>query len=119
MRELNEPPAYFDRLDALYIEGGLGVETGARRYGRQHPLRQLVVNSRMLVQSLGLFVRLMMMVPEPALRREYRRRVLRYLRHRGHPGTLFLYVVRCAMHFHAYVLARRMAAGELGAVNSF
>ena len=119
VQALSEPNSYFDRLDSLYLDGGLGQQTGARRHGRQRPLRQAFANLLFLTQALGLFARLMIVVPDRALRREYRRRIFRYLRLRGHPSTLFLYVVRCAMHFHAYVLARRMASGDLDSVNSF
>jgi len=58
-------------------------------------------------------------VPEAALRREYRRRIGRLLRVRRDPGALWIYVVKCAMHYHAYTMARRMDSGRTLVYNTF
>ena len=119
LRDLHEPEAYFARLDELCLGGGLGEDNGRRRYWRQHPWRRIEANALLLAQSAVLFARLMLKIPEAELRREYRRRVWRYVTRRGSPSVLFLYVLQCAMHFHAHVLAREVARGEAAVTNSF
>ena len=56
-------------------------------------------------------------VKEPALRREYRRRLLRLLRSRPDVGLLHYYLIKCAMHYHYHTMARRMAGGAGPVVN--
>ena len=45
-------------------------------------------------------------LPDPALRREYHRRIWRVLRVRRDPGILLFYVLKCAMHYHAHSMAK-------------
>jgi hypothetical protein len=47
-------------------------------------------------------------VPDPALRREYRRRLLRVVWRRPMPAILQLYAIKCAMHFHIQMMVREM-----------
>jgi hypothetical protein len=58
-------------------------------------------------------------VPEAALRREYRRRVWNLLKVRRNPGVLLIYMIKCAMHYHAYTMAQQMSTGRSRIVNSF
>jgi hypothetical protein len=118
MDDLYATEAYFDRLDALFIDGRLTVGRGRSRYWRTHPLNFLKWQSLWLVQSLGLYLRLMLGVPDPSLRREYRRRFLNMVRHRPDPGMWVYYLLKTAIHYHAHAMAREMAAGR-ALVNSF
>ena len=47
-------------------------------------------------------------VPDPELRRIYRRRMTTMLRHRPDPNLLFIWVVKCAPHYHHYTLSHQM-----------
>ena len=38
---------------------------------------------------------------------------------RRDPGILLFYVLKCAMHYHAYTMAKEMASGQGRIVNSF
>jgi hypothetical protein len=58
-------------------------------------------------------------IPEAHLRNEYRRRLGRLLRRRREPAVLFSYMIKCAMHYHHYTMARQMLAEESRIVNSF
>jgi hypothetical protein len=58
-------------------------------------------------------------VPDPALRREYLRRVWRLVRVRRDPAVLWIYVVKCALHYHAHTMARRMAEAGSPVVNTY
>ena len=113
MTDLAEPDAYFDRLESLYLEGGIGAVSGRHRYWRRHPLRRLTANAVFVVQTAVLFARLMRGVPESDLRRQYRRRVWRIVVGRREPSLAFLYVIRCASHYHSWRLAKDMAGGRI------
>jgi hypothetical protein len=72
-----------------------------------------------VAQAIGLTLRLITAVPEAHLRREYRRRIFRFLRRRQDPGTLLLYVTHAAMHYHAYTMVTSMSSGRTALVNSY
>jgi radical SAM superfamily enzyme YgiQ (UPF0313 family) len=119
MNELYEPDAYFSRLEELWIDNKFYIGAGRARYWRKHPLQRLKMESIWLAQALGLFVRLMTMIPEAHLRREYRRRVGRYLRYSWNPGMVFTYMVKIAMHYHAHTMATQMKTGATQVYNSY
>ena len=57
---------------------------------------------------------------EPAsLRREYRKRLWRFLKVHRRPGLALFYLFHMVMHYHVHTMARTMAAGEARLVNSF
>ncbi len=108
MCDLYTPAAFFARLDALYLDARLPWGRGRSRYLRRHPLRRLKLNARLLVEALAIFVMLTRGVPDPALRREYRRSMLRVTRRRPVPAILQLYALKCAMHFHFHMMVQEM-----------
>jgi radical SAM superfamily enzyme YgiQ (UPF0313 family) len=120
LNELYEPEAFFDRVEALYLRQrmpfGLARDDFLRR---RHPWTMLLTHLRNLAQAAGLCGRLLWRIPDRRLRREYLRRLGRLVRVRRDPGLLVLYVVKCAMHYHHHELARQMAGGRRGIVNSF
>jgi len=73
----------------------------------------------MLFQALGLFARLMIRVPDPRLRREYRQRLRRFLKVHRRPGLVLFYIFHMAMHYHSFQLAKRVANPELQLINSY
>ena len=117
LAELNAPDAYFARLDDLYLGGRLGADNGRARYWRRHPWRRRRAQAVFAVQTAVLLARLMRHVPEAELRRHYRRRIWRIAKVRPDPSLVFLYIIRCAMHYHAWRMAQDAAAGRLA--NSF
>ena len=116
---LNDTQAYFDRLDDLYLKARLNFSRGANRHWRRHPWRLLRAKGLLLAQALGLLARLAWRLPDPALRREYLRRVWRLLKVRRDPSVLWIYVFKCAMHYHAHTMAQRMNVGLAPVVNSY
>ncbi|HEY3909808.1 MAG TPA: radical SAM protein [Stellaceae bacterium] len=110
MRDLYAPAAFFGRLDTLYL--GAWMRWGGARhdYLSRHPLRRARLNARLLAETLGIFIMLMRGVPDPALRREYRRRLFRIVLRRPAPAILQLYAVKCAMHFHVHTMVQQMLA---------
>ena len=117
MTELYEPEAYFDRLDDLYIAGGIETERAWQRYARAHPWRRRAYHLQLLAQAAGVALRLMLRVPERSLRRAYRQRLWRVLRRRGDPVVLRIYAVKCAMHYHVHRLVLQQRSGAL--VNTY
>ncbi|WP_406695962.1 radical SAM protein [Singulisphaera sp. Ch08] len=119
LSELNEADAYFDRLEDLYLKARLRYSRAANRYWRRRPLSWVQAKGLFLIQAIGLLTRLVIVVPEPALRREYLRRVWRLLKVRRDPEVLWIYVLKCAMHYHAHTMARQMTEGVSPVVNSY
>jgi radical SAM superfamily enzyme YgiQ (UPF0313 family) len=118
MNDLYTPQAYLDRLDALYIDGRLDVGRGRTRYWRKHPINYLKWQSLWLVQSIGLYFRLMNGVEDASLRREYHRRFVNLARNRIDPGIWLFYLIKVAFHYHAHAIASDMVAGRT-LVNSY
>ena len=100
MRELYAPDAYFERLDALYLDKRFQFAKARTRYLRRHPLRRIKLNARLFIEAVAMFVMLMRGVPDRALRREYRRHLLRAVWHRRDPDMIWNYALKCAMHYH-------------------
>jgi radical SAM superfamily enzyme YgiQ (UPF0313 family) len=120
LNELYEPTAFFERTEELFLHQRISFSATRNRFlRRHHPWTFFRSHLRNLRDALGLCARLLWRVPEPALRREYARRLVRLLRVRRSPDVLLLYVIKCAMHYHHYRLAQQMAKGQSGIVNSF
>jgi radical SAM superfamily enzyme YgiQ (UPF0313 family) len=120
MRELYAAEAYFTRLDELFLDPRFRITQARTRYLRHHPLRWLACNALLLAEAAAIFVLLMRGVPDRVLRREYRRRLMRLVRHRREPQIIQTYAVKCAMHWHAHrmveeLLARRQCSTNLAA----
>ena len=111
LNELYAPAAYFERLDDLFLTHRIAYGPGRARWWRRHPWHRLKTQAANLGRAAVLFARLMRKVPDAALRREYRRRAARLLRVRRDPSVLLLYLVKCAMHYHCWTMARQMATG--------
>lgn len=118
LEELYETRAYFDRTEALFLDPSfeIGIKQHCRSYS---PPRFLLLEVLCFFQSIGLFLRLMARVPDPRLRREYRRRLGRFLKVRRRPGILLFYIFHMAMHFHAHQLAKRVARRDAMLINSY
>jgi hypothetical protein len=109
MQDLYDTDFYFDRLENLYLTRGFDFARARNAYLRRHPWRRWRAQSFDAVRALGLFLLLMRNVPDPELRRIYRRRMSTMLRRRPDPSVLFICVVKCAMHYHHYTMSRQMA----------
>ncbi len=119
MQELYEPAAYFERLDSLFLAARLRFAVSRTRYWHRHPWTWIKAQSCALARALVLLRRLMTQVPDEQLRRIYLRQALKTFRRRPDPTVLFVYLIKCAMHYHHYVLARDLAQRETPVVNSY
>jgi hypothetical protein len=77
------------------------------------------MQTKNVAASVVLFTRLMRCVPDPALRKEYRKRIWRLIKARPDPNLLTLYLIKCGLHYHQYTMARDMATGAGRFVNTF
>jgi len=119
MQDVYEPEAYFEKLEDLFLRDNFPVGPGRARYWRDHLWTRLKGQARHLAMSAFLYWQLMRGVPDASLRRQYRRRIWRLLRVRKDPVVLFVYLIKCAAHYHHYTMATRMAQRETQVVNSF
>ena len=119
LSSLNDTDAYFDRLEALYLDGRLDFSRGAYRYWRRHPWHGVKGQGLLLCQALGFLARLTWKVRDPNLRREYLKRAWRMVRARPDPSILWVTLVKCAMHYHAHTMARQMSRGQSRVVNTY
>jgi Domain of unknown function (DUF4070) len=110
MRDLYTPAAYFDRLDKLYLQRGLRQLTARSRYLRRRPLRALAINAQLLAEALATIWQLMRRIPDAAVRREYHRRLWQAFKRRPEPAVLQVYALKCALHFHSFMMAQQMLA---------
>ena len=93
----------------LFIKNKLRFNKGLIRYWHRHPWKWLKGVARNVVTAAVLYRRLMRGIPEAALRKEYRKRLRRLLWARPDSNLLILYLIKCAMHYHQYTMARQMA----------
>lgn len=119
MDDLYQSDPFFERLEKLYLDRNLTVGRGRSRWWKRHRINQVTTEGLWLCQAIGLFFRLMTQVPEAYLRAEYRKRLWRFLKKRQNPGTLLLYVIHMAQHYHAHTMARQMASGRSPVYNSW
>ena len=121
LTELSDPGAYFDRTEALFLQPDFDVGSvkACPAYWRRHRIRYLWNQAKFLLLALGLFLRLMRGVESRSLRKEYHRRVWRFLRVHRRPGLVLFYLFHLVMHYHLQCMTSKMAVGESRMVNSF
>ena len=119
MQKLYEPASYFDRLESLFLRGNFRFGQAREKYWREHPWIGVKERTRFGILAFGLLARLMWTIPQASLRKEYRKRILRLLRVNRDPSVLFVYVIKCAMHYHHYTLSTNMSDRRSTVVNTF
>mgnify|MGYP001038510670 CR=1 FL=1 len=119
LNRLYEPTAYFERTDALFLDPDFDIGIVNKKPWWRISGRWAFSEAKCVVESVGLFLRLMKNVPQPELRREYRRRFFNFLKVHRRPGLLLFYVFHLAMHYHTWKMARDMSSRSSELVNSF
>jgi radical SAM superfamily enzyme YgiQ (UPF0313 family) len=118
-RRLHEPDTYFDRLDRLFLDGGFRFGQPRAAALARRPLARWRSAAADAGRAAGVFLRLMTRVRDPALRRTYRRRMLRLAWRRPDPSVWMVYAIKCVIHFHHHAMAGRMAEPSARPVNTF
>ena len=119
MAELYEPDAYFNRLDDLYVTGGIEIDRACQRYGAQHPWWRRARVAQNCLEAFALMMRLSIGVREAPLRTTYRKRFLRALRVRRNPAIIRIYAINCAIHYHMHRLVRALQARDRAVLNTY
>jgi radical SAM superfamily enzyme YgiQ (UPF0313 family) len=119
MLQINDCIDYFDRADSLYLDPEFQFNRAQQAYWRKHPVRGGIEQLKMLLRCGVLYRRLMKTVQEPELRHEYRRRLSQIWRTRRQPSALFIYVLKCAIHYHYQQITQRLIRDDARMVNTF
>ena len=119
MKKLYEPEGYFDRLESLFLRGNFRFGQARAKYWSEHRWIGFKEQTRFGVLALGLLARLMWTIPQRSLRKEYRKRIIKLIRVNRDPSVLFVYVIKCAMHYHHYTLSTNMSDSRSTVVNTF
>jgi radical SAM superfamily enzyme YgiQ (UPF0313 family) len=114
-----DPESYFERTEALFLQRSFDLGCARSDYWRRHPMRRLQREAIDLAMAAGIYLRLMVGLSSSLLRREYRKRVRRFLQAHRRPGLLVSYMFHLVMHYHAHTMARQVVFGERRIVNSF
>ena len=117
MQELYEPHAYFDRLDELFLQGNFRFSQTRAAYWRRHPWSWLRGNATQIARSRSSTGSSCMAFPRAAAA-NLSRRIARLLRSRRDPVVLFVYLLKCVIHYHLDTMVREMST-ERRIVNTF
>jgi radical SAM superfamily enzyme YgiQ (UPF0313 family) len=117
--ELYAPDAYFHRMEDLLLRSRFPRNKFQRQRRFQSAWRRAQMRGLRWFLSPLLFGALMRRIPDPFLRREYRRRIGRFLLSRGGARWLLRYMFNCVVHYHAYTMGRVMASDSGSIRNSF
>jgi len=108
MRDVYEPDAYFDRLDALYLDGSPRPPLGSALYLRRDYRRRVKRVAWNALETGYILAQLMRTVPKGAQRRAYGRRLWNAMRRRPSLSLLHFYAVKCGQHYHIDQLVGQM-----------
>ncbi|MGO8840749.1 MAG: DUF4070 domain-containing protein [Methyloceanibacter sp.] len=107
--------AYFERIDALFIDDRFKFTLHQLPYRRHHRwtwAKRVVGN---YVKFFVVALRLLRLVEDERLRSKYRQQLLRVVRTRAlEPHILFIYAVKVAMHYHYAAITRALACADDG-----
>lgn len=109
LRTLYSPEKYFERLDALYLDGKLGHSRLRAREAGLSRGKALLKRLEAAAQGAFIFARLQIGVKDPALRKMYRRVSANALRRRPDPFVFQAYTLKMAAHYHYQTLISQMS----------
>ncbi len=115
MKECYSADAYFQRLDAQFVEREFQVHPASSPLLDKPSLGLGKTLVSELLQVPCRASRLSLLVADKALRSRYRQQLSRVLLARwSEPHILFIYALRIAMHYHYAALTRALAQVETG-----
>ncbi len=119
MQDLYQPGAYFERLEAFTGMPTFQFAPSRAGYLREHFATRVMHQMKYWMGSAFVFLQLMRLAGDPVLRKEYRLRAKKVLKKRLDPTLLFGHLLKCAMHYHYFTMAKQMASEESAIVNSY
>lgn len=112
-REVYAADAYFQRIDALFVEGRFKFAVHQLPYWRRRRWAWAKRAAGNYAKFLVLAARIMRSVEDKGLRAKYRRQLLGVMRARAfEPHILFVYAIKTAMHYH-YVSLTQALGGSV------
>lgn len=119
MEELYDADNYFERFDALFVEGRLPLGSAKMDWLRKHrPFSYLKVQTLTILAALVMLARVWFNPRTREDRPVYRRHLGRLLAARRPPRYLFQFAWKCILHNHFATLTRGMVRGEKRLVNT-
>ena len=119
MDRLYSADSYFERFDALFVEGRLPLASAKMGWLRRHrPLAYLKVQTLTVLAGLGMLARIWTDPRTRPFRRAYGRSLRKLLMAGRPPRYLFQFAFKCIMHTHFAIMTRQMVKGETRLVNT-
>ncbi|MGI8724635.1 MAG: radical SAM protein [Methyloceanibacter sp.] len=110
MKASYTPDAYFERLDALFIDRGFKFTVHELPFWKTQKLAWAKRSFLNYVRFAVVASRVLRQVEDDQLKARYKLQLWRVLKERaGEPHILFVYVLKVAMHYHYDALVRDMA----------
>ncbi|MBS0232353.1 MAG: B12-binding domain-containing radical SAM protein [Proteobacteria bacterium] len=110
-------PAYFDRLDKLFVEGRFKFAVHQLPYWRNHRLAWMKSCIENYIMFAVLALRVVRQIDDRTIARRYRAQLLRIARSRMfEPQLLFTYAIKTAMHHHYATITKSLVASAGGPV---
>jgi radical SAM superfamily enzyme YgiQ (UPF0313 family) len=113
MKECYGADAYFQRLDAQFIDGDFKFTLHQLPYWKGHRLAWAKRCALNYVRATVLASRLLSQVKNPALRARYRRQLSLVLKTRWRePHILFIYTLKVATHYHYEAIVQDLTLAD-------
>lgn len=118
LKELYQPDTYFDRIDSLYGLPEFHFNRAQRAYWKRHRVAWIKAQTQTLLRCAVLYRRLMRQVEDAELRDQYRRRLHTIWRRKREPATLFVYLIKCMLHYHYVALIGNLVQPDRAMINT-
>jgi radical SAM superfamily enzyme YgiQ (UPF0313 family) len=119
MDRLYDASNYFERFDALFIEGRLPLATAKIRWLRRHrPLAYLKNQALTILAALGMLYKVWTDPRTKPYRAVYAKYLRKMLTSGRPPRYLFQFAWKCILHTHFATMTQQMVRGESRLVNT-
>ena len=119
MDRLYDADNYFDRFDALFVDGRLPLGSAKMNWLRRHrPFSYAKMQVLTILAATGMLVRIWSDPRTRPYRKVYGRSLRKLLLSGRPPRYLFQFAFKCIMHTHFAIMTRQMVRGESRLVNT-
>src|SRR4051794_12975272 len=119
MVRLYDAESYFERFDALFIEGRLPLANAKMDWLRKHRFGQyLKIQALTILAAIGMLARVWADPRTRVDRPVYGKYLRKLIAARRPPRYLFQFAFKCVMHTHFATMTRQMVRGESRLVNT-
>ncbi|AMV36189.1 B12-binding domain-containing radical SAM protein [Planctomyces sp. SH-PL62] len=119
MGRLYDAENYFERFDALFVEGRLQLASARMEWlRRRRPLSYLKIQALTIGAGAWLLARVWLDPRSRPFRPVYAKFLRRLIVARRPPRYLFQFAMKCAVHIHFATMTERMVRGESRLVNT-